>query len=147
MVMPNRNESASDYRYGFNGMEKDDEVKGGGNSYTTEFRQYDPRIARWTSLDPLMAKFPHQSPYVAFDNNPIVNNDPKGSAAEGQTGGKDKIGRLSNKRSQAELDGKKKKVKRINKRLDKLLEVTEGHFDENPGETPINSQANSGKFG
>ena len=26
------------YRYGFNGMEKDDNIKGEGNSYTTEFR-------------------------------------------------------------------------------------------------------------
>jgi len=39
----------------------DDEVKGGGNSYTTEFRQLDPRIGRWLSLDPLMSKFPNQS--------------------------------------------------------------------------------------
>ncbi len=29
---------ADDYRYGFNGMEKDDEVGGSGNSYTTLFR-------------------------------------------------------------------------------------------------------------
>lgn len=63
-------------------MERDDEVKGAGNSYTTEFRQYDPRISRWLSLDPLMAEFPHQSPYVAFDDNPIYYNDPKGTASE-----------------------------------------------------------------
>jgi RHS repeat-associated protein len=70
--------SEGDYRYGFNGMEKDDEVKGEGNSYTTEFRQYDPRIGRWLSLDPLMSKFPWMSPYVAFDNNPIYYTDPYG---------------------------------------------------------------------
>ncbi len=63
-------------------MEMDDEVSGGGNSYTTYFRSYDPRIARWTSLDPLAASFPHQSPYVAFDNNPIYYTDPSGAAAE-----------------------------------------------------------------
>ncbi len=67
------------YRYGFNGMEKDDEVKGSGNSYTTEFRQYDPRLGRWLTLDPLAAKFLWQSPYVAFDNNPIFYKDPKGA--------------------------------------------------------------------
>ena len=67
------------YRYGFNGMEKDDEVNGvTGSSYTTEFRQYDSRLARWLSLDPLMAKYPHQSPYVAFNNNPIFFADPTG---------------------------------------------------------------------
>jgi RHS repeat-associated protein len=41
-----------DYSYGFNGMETDKEVSGTGNSYTTQFRQYDPRIGRWLSLDP-----------------------------------------------------------------------------------------------
>src|SRR5690554_3296597 len=71
------------YRYGFNGMEKDDNVKGEGNSYTTEFRQYDPRVGRWLSIDPLFKNFPWQSPYVAFDNNPIYYKDPKGLAAEG----------------------------------------------------------------
>ena len=59
------------YRYAFNGMEKDDEVSGEGNRYTTEFRAYDPRLGRWTSLDPLMAKYSGMSPYVAFNNNPV----------------------------------------------------------------------------
>lgn len=68
----------SPYRYGFNGMERDDEIKGSGNSYTTEFRQYDPRLGRWLSLDPLMSKYPHFSPYIAFNNNPIYFVDPDG---------------------------------------------------------------------
>jgi RHS repeat-associated protein len=59
-------------------MELDNEVKGNGNSYTTEFRQYDPRLGRWMSLDPLMMKFPWMSPYVAFDNNPVLYVDPYG---------------------------------------------------------------------
>lgn len=59
-------------------MEKDDEVAGSGNSYTTHFRQYDPRLGRWLSLDPAMAKYPDQSPYVAFNNNPIYWVDPLG---------------------------------------------------------------------
>jgi RHS repeat-associated protein len=59
-------------------MELDNEVKGNGNSYTTEFRQYDPRLGRWLSLDPLMMKFPWMSPYVAFDNNPVLYVDPYG---------------------------------------------------------------------
>ncbi|MBI3220470.1 MAG: hypothetical protein HYZ44_13235, partial [Bacteroidetes bacterium] len=46
------------YTFGYNGMEKDPETKGDGNSYTTEFRQYDPRLGRWASLDPLMKQFP-----------------------------------------------------------------------------------------
>jgi len=34
------------YRYGFNGQEKSDEIKGEGNSYTALFWEYDPRIGR-----------------------------------------------------------------------------------------------------
>lgn len=66
------------YRYGYNGMEKDDEVKGDNNSYDFGARMYAPRIGRWLSLDPLMAKYPNQSPYAAFNNNPIYFSDPKG---------------------------------------------------------------------
>ena len=68
-------------RYAYNGMEKDPEIKGEGNSFTTEFRQYDPRLGRWLSLDPLMSMFPDMSPYVAFDNNPILYVDPYGLAS------------------------------------------------------------------
>ncbi len=73
--------------YSFNGMEKDDEVKGNGNSYTTEFRQLDPRVGRWLSLDPKFKSFPWQSPYVAFDNIPSILRDPNGLATEGGTEG------------------------------------------------------------
>jgi RHS repeat-associated protein len=59
-------------------MELDNELSGNGNSYTTEFRQYDPRLGRWKSLDPLMAQQPDQSPYKAFFNNPIYWIDPYG---------------------------------------------------------------------
>jgi RHS repeat-associated protein len=62
--------------YSFNGMEKDEEVKGEGNSYTTEFRQLDPRLGRWLSLDPVVHHF--QSPYCSMDNNPIFFNDTDG---------------------------------------------------------------------
>lgn len=41
--MPGRRTASNDYRYGYNGMEKDLDHKGNGNAYTTEFRQYDPR--------------------------------------------------------------------------------------------------------
>lgn len=78
MIMPGRSSNFDSYRFGFNGMESDDEVSGEGNSYTTHFRQYDPRIMRWKSLDPAMAKYPGQSPYVAFNNNPIYFTDPFG---------------------------------------------------------------------
>ncbi len=59
-------------------MEKDDEVKGSGNSYTTEYREYDPRLGRWFSPDPLMSWFADQSPYNFVFNNPLNLNDPLG---------------------------------------------------------------------
>ena len=74
------------YRFGFQGSEKDNEFKGDGNSYTTEFRQLDPRLGRWLSVDPMFAKFPWQSPYVSFDNNPIFFNDPLGMETSGGPG-------------------------------------------------------------
>lgn len=63
-------------------MEMDNEPKGNGNSYTTEFRQYDPRLGRWLSLDRLMRKYPSMSPYTAFNNNPISYTDPLGLEGE-----------------------------------------------------------------
>ena len=74
------------YRYGYQGSEKDNETKGNGNSYTTEFRQLDPRLGRWLSVDPLSFKFPWQSTYIAFDNNPISLVDRLGSETEGGPG-------------------------------------------------------------
>ena len=72
MMMPNRHKSGSssdNYRYGFNGQEKDDEVAGDGNSYTAEYWQYDPRIAKRWNPDPVV-KY-HESRYAVFANNPL----------------------------------------------------------------------------
>jgi RHS repeat-associated protein len=66
------------YRYGFNGMEKDDEVKGTGNSYDFGARMYDSRVGRWLSTDPLAHKYPTMSPFVFCANNPIIYVDPDG---------------------------------------------------------------------
>jgi RHS repeat-associated protein len=61
------------YRYGFQGQERDDEIKGKGNSYTTLFRLNDVRIGRWFSTDPKYTAF--ESPYTSMGNNPILNTD------------------------------------------------------------------------
>ncbi len=50
-------------------MEKDDEVSGTGNTYTTHFRAYDARLGRWFSTDPLVQFVGSQ--YSSFANNPI----------------------------------------------------------------------------
>jgi len=61
----------SEYRYGFQGQERDDEVKGIGNSYNFNFRFYDPRLGKFLSIDPLFANFPWNSPY-AFSENKVI---------------------------------------------------------------------------
>jgi RHS repeat-associated protein len=76
----NRKSSAGVYRYGFNGMEKDDEISGNGNSLTTPFRMYNPRLGRWMSTDPITHAM--YSPYSAFDNNPIYYSDPSEANSE-----------------------------------------------------------------
>lgn len=63
-----------DYTYGYNGMQRDN-AKGVGSGYTTLFREYDPEIARWKSLDPKLKDFPSESPFSAMGNNPIMNTD------------------------------------------------------------------------
>lgn len=61
---------------GYQGSERDDEVSGGGNSYTTFFRGLNPRLGRWLSIDP---KYKHnESPYADMGNNPIYFIDPLG---------------------------------------------------------------------
>lgn len=78
--MPGRKYNGGDYRYGYQGSEKDDEIAGEGNSYTTHFRQLDTRIGRWLSVDPEFKAF--ESPYVYMGNNPIWYNDPLGDTFE-----------------------------------------------------------------
>jgi RHS repeat-associated protein len=81
MMMPGRSyDSEKTYRYGFNGMEQDVEPKGKGNSYTTEFRQYDPRLGRWLTLDPKARSFVDLSPYSAMGSNPIYITDIRGDS-------------------------------------------------------------------
>ncbi len=71
-------EEEDNYRFGFNGKEKDNEVKGKGNSLDFGARIFDPRLGRWMSLDPLAAKYPSLSAYHFGANNPIVFIDPDG---------------------------------------------------------------------
>jgi RHS repeat-associated protein len=66
------------YRFGFNGMEKDNEMKGVGNSLDFGARMYDSRLGRWLSMDPLTVRYPHVSPYAFVGNSPISLVDPDG---------------------------------------------------------------------
>jgi len=61
----------NDYRFGFQGQEKDDEIKGAGNSINYKYRMHDPRIGRFFAVDPLAAKYPQWSPYQ-FSGNQVI---------------------------------------------------------------------------
>lgn len=67
-----------DYRFGFNGKEKDNEVKGIGNSLDFGARIYDSRIGKWLSEDPEVATYPQVSSYNYVLNNPINYVDKDG---------------------------------------------------------------------
>jgi len=72
MIMPGRHANTSDYRYGFQGQEMDDELKGEGNSVNYTFRMHDPRVGRFLSIDPLAKSYPWNSTY-AFAENRVID--------------------------------------------------------------------------
>ena len=65
--MAMRLRSFANYRYGYQGSEKESGVAG---MYTTDFRMLDVRIGRWFMSDPIFD--PSVSPYSSMDNNPIA---------------------------------------------------------------------------
>ena len=66
------------YRYGFNSMERDNEIKGKGNSYDFGARMYDSRLGRWLTIDAKASKYPDLSPYNFVANSPLIFIDPDG---------------------------------------------------------------------
>ena len=71
-LMPGRKYNAGEYRFGFNGKEKDDEVTGvTGTTYDYGFSIYDSRIAKFLSIDPLFKSYPWYTPYQFAGNKPI----------------------------------------------------------------------------
>jgi RHS repeat-associated protein len=80
MVMPGRKYAAGGglYRYGFNGKENDNEVKGEGNQQDYGMRIYDPRLGRFLSVDPLTKTYPMLTPFQFCSNRPIDGIDVDG---------------------------------------------------------------------
>ncbi len=73
MIEPGRKflQGVKKYRYGFNGKEKDNEVKGEGNQQDYGMRIYDPRLGKFLSVDPISKSFPWYTPYQFAGNKPI----------------------------------------------------------------------------
>lgn len=62
-------------RFGFNGKETDNEVKGNGNQQDYGFRIYDNRLGRFLSVDPLSKSYSFYTPYQFAGNTPIAAID------------------------------------------------------------------------
>ena len=73
--MQGRSFTSLGYRYGFNGKENDNEVKGVGNQQDYGMRFYDPRVGRFLSVDPLTKSYPWYTPYQFAGNDVIRNSD------------------------------------------------------------------------
>ena len=76
--MPNRSYTAGNqFRYGFNGKEKSNEIYGEGNAYDFGARIQDSRLGRWFSVDKVIK--PSFSSYQFAKGNPINFIDPDGN--------------------------------------------------------------------
>lgn len=74
--------SGGKYKYGFNGMEQDEEL---GEDYTTQYRLYDAGLGRWFSPDPLV--YDDETPYSFVSNDPVNMVDPLGLKGGDPKGG------------------------------------------------------------
>ena len=72
------NNFVTNHPYKYNGVELNESL--GLNLYEMDLRSYDPAIARFTSIDPIVHY--NFSTYTAFDNNPIFWADPSGADSQ-----------------------------------------------------------------
>ncbi len=75
MPMPSRHSAGNQYRYAFQGQEKDSET--GKEAF--ELRLWDARIGRWLTTDPYGEFF---SPYLGMGNNPVSTIDIDGGCTD-----------------------------------------------------------------
>ena len=95
MPMPGRSyQSLNGYRYGFNGKENDNEVKGTGNQQDYGMRISDPRLGRFLSVDPLQKEFAWNSSYAFAENDVIRSIDLDGAEKNFVIQYKDKSGTM-----------------------------------------------------
>jgi RHS repeat-associated protein len=66
----------SNYKYKYQGQERQDEL--GLNWDSFKWRNYDPAISRFMSIDPLAEDYSYQSPYAFCENTPIAFRELEG---------------------------------------------------------------------
>ena len=83
MLLPNRiyqasGSDSSNYRYGFNGMKRDDDWNGAGNSYAFGARMYDARLNKFLSIDRYYRSLPSISHSSFAQNWNVIYRDHNG---------------------------------------------------------------------
>ncbi|GIV45137.1 MAG: hypothetical protein KatS3mg035_2260 [Bacteroidia bacterium] len=71
-VMEGRALEITNYRFGFQGQEGDDEIFGKNNLWAYKFRLHDARLGRFFSVDPLADKYPFYS-FYQFSGNRVID--------------------------------------------------------------------------
>src|SRR5690554_2167266 len=72
MPMQGRSFNSSEYRFGFQNQESENEIWGEGNASFFKYRISDNRLGRFFAVDPLAAKYPHNSTYAFSENSTIA---------------------------------------------------------------------------
>ena len=72
VLLKERTVESAFFRTGFQGQERDDEMKGEGNSVNFKYRMHDPRVGRFFAVDPLIKKYPYYSSY-SFSGNRVID--------------------------------------------------------------------------
>ncbi len=78
MTQPGRQYNSPNYRYGFNGKEKDNKGEFGNPHYNFGARIYDPTLGKFLSVDPKWSDFAGVSHYNFAGNSPILFIDMNG---------------------------------------------------------------------
>jgi RHS repeat-associated protein len=140
MVMPGRNYNngtTKDYRYGFNGKENDNEVKGEGNQQDYGMRIYDPRLGRFLSEDPITEEYPELTPYQFASNTPIWSIDIDGMEASQQSDPSKNATQLTNSEDARTVAG-------VNIAIEKIIEKNRN--GKQPYGLSLKGDVNNAKF-
>ncbi len=72
-ILPGRSFQPTEYAYGFQNQEKDDEIADVAGAYVNyKYRVHNTRLGRFFAVDPLTSKYPYYTPY-SFSGNRVID--------------------------------------------------------------------------